>query len=514
MIAPYRASRASFARRRVAPAVLAVVVMACGRGDVAVSESAARGSSGGVMDDLLTVRVARKGGAARVHRYQRPDSIIWKSLTSAAPIARVLGFDEEGGSLAYVDAKGALVRIDLRSGRITSVAKPELKGLTSSDGSIVYGVSADGTIHRVTPTARWTHRNARGVRELFPQPDGSLLISTDQGDSTHIFRMRPPEPALLDTTAIPRATRSVSTQVGDRVYFATSDGLIAVRSRDLMPAAPIALDRKSRSIAPTPSGDRLYVLTDSSDTLLVVDRYQGKVERTIALPGVSLDLRMDPLGRYVLARSATEDSAWVIAVGTDRVIGTIATAWRVDLPAMAADGTLITLRGKDVVIVDPETRRAVRTIPGGESDFWHVFIWSGFRPRAAGLDEPVTFVRGDSVSDDSSFVMAAPGPDTGDVVPQPGADSTRPGAAAIESAFRKPAAPAFTVSFATLLQEEAARTFASAIRVGGATARVVAATRDGTRIFRVVLGPFPSRDQADRAGRESAKPYWVFEGVP
>ena len=44
--------------------------------------------------------------------------------------------------------------------------------------------------------------------------------------------------------------------------------------------------------------------------------------------------------------------------------------------------------------------------------------------------------------------------------------------------------------------------------------RVVVATVDGTRVYRVVMGPFSSRAEADRIGRQSGRDYWVFEGVP
>lgn len=497
------------ARASRGAALVALVFSACGRGDVSVAESSDRGSSAAAVTDVLVMRVPAAGGNIRIHGYAKPDSVLWTSTTRASAVARVLGFDDENGAFAYVDAKGGLVRVEIRSNRVTAFRTPPLKGIVSSDGSIVYGIAADGVVHRLTPTGSWTYKNPRGIRELFPQPDGALLISSDEGDSTHLWRLRPPENRLLDTTAIPRATRSVRTQVGDRLYFATSEGLIAVRSRDLMPIAPMELERKPRAIAPTPSGDRLYILTDSSDALLVVDRYQEKVERSIELPGVSLDLRMDPLGRYVLARSAADDSVWVIAVGTDRVVSTVASGWRADLPLVAPDGRLLTLHGKDVVIIEPETRRIVRRIPGGAADFWYLFSWSGFRPRAAGLDVPVTFEGGDSGVVDSNIIRIEPGLDSGDFAPT-AADT----ATTVPAADTAPHRSLYTVSFATMLQPDAAATLASSIKVGGATARVVASNREGATIYRVVLGPYRSREIADRAGREAKKPFWVFEGNP
>jgi cell division protein FtsN len=62
--------------------------------------------------------------------------------------------------------------------------------------------------------------------------------------------------------------------------------------------------------------------------------------------------------------------------------------------------------------------------------------------------------------------------------------------------------------------EPVAKETASEIRVDGATPRVVATTRDGVTIYRVVIGPFPTRAEADRIARTSGKSYWVYEGAP
>jgi cell division septation protein DedD len=72
----------------------------------------------------------------------------------------------------------------------------------------------------------------------------------------------------------------------------------------------------------------------------------------------------------------------------------------------------------------------------------------------------------------------------------------------------------WTVSFAALLSEERARDLAQQIRVDGQVARVVVSTTDGVRIYRVVLGPYADKAEAERVGRASRRSYWVFEGVP
>ena len=56
--------------------------------------------------DPIVLRIARTGGTVRAFAYPRLDSAIWTSSDRAPAIGRVLAFDQEGGSLALVDAKG------------------------------------------------------------------------------------------------------------------------------------------------------------------------------------------------------------------------------------------------------------------------------------------------------------------------------------------------------------------------------------------------------------------------
>jgi cell division septation protein DedD len=72
----------------------------------------------------------------------------------------------------------------------------------------------------------------------------------------------------------------------------------------------------------------------------------------------------------------------------------------------------------------------------------------------------------------------------------------------------------WAVSFAALLSEDRARALASSIRVDGQTARVLVTTSGDVRVYRVVLGPYATRRDAERVGRTSGRSFWVFEGVP
>jgi hypothetical protein len=312
---------------------------------------------------------------------------------------------------------------------------------------------------------------------------------------------------VQDSTVLPLSGHAVRTQVGDRIYFTVDSGLVGVKAKDLSPAGAVELSSRVRALAPTPSGDRVYVATAADSAILIVDRYSGSVEPGVTLPAPPSDLRMDPLGRYLLARFPKVDSAWVIAIGNNHLVGAVATRWEPDLPAITPDGELAALGARDVTLLDPEKLTVKSTVADGAKDFWYFFAWNGFRPRPQGLDQPVTFP-GDSARADSTASSTAAG--SASSTP-PARDTTPP---AVNPAAPPAATTGFTVSFAALLSEDKAQQLAATIKVGATPAHVVSTSTAGSPIFRVVMGPFATRDEADKVGRASRREYWIYEGSP
>jgi septal ring-binding cell division protein DamX len=330
--------------------------------------------------------------------------------------------------------------------------------------------------------------------------DGSLLVLGGTRDDATLWHLRPPETKVVDSLELGTVSRTAATQTGDRIYLVSSDkSLIGVTVRGLRKGTAIPLDHDLAALVGTPSGDRLYVAADSSREIAVVDRYRDRITARIELPGQPRDLRIDPLGRYLLVRAAKGDSVWVVAVGTDKLIGTVHSAWRSDLPFVAPDGAIALGQGSDVVFVDGDTQRERSRVRGGADDFWFGFQWTGFRARSADLDRPAEFGHRDST-------------DTAARAQAPRAESAARGAPAIIPIDTAPRG--FVVSFAALLSEQRARDLAAQIKVRGQAARVVGTQREGTTIYRVLLGPFPTREEAERVGRESGQTYWVYEGTP
>jgi cell division septation protein DedD len=327
-----------------------------------------------------------------------------------------------------------------------------------------------------------------------------------------VWRVRPPSTRVADSVVLPRVDRALRTQVGDLLYLASEKELTGVRTRTMVRTASVAFDEPVELLAATPSGDRVFVVTSNGTAVQIVDRYREQVSGQIDLGRHPSDLRMDPLGRYLLARLDGVDSTAVIALGTNQVVGTVATGWRSDLPFVAPDGGIALEQGKDVVVADVESKRAPVRVAGGAADFWYPFRWTGFRPRAGELDQPVDF--GGPPADSTSPVDSTGARDSSvRAVTPPPLPAPAPAPAPRDTAVHRPNA-GFTVSFAALLVADKARDLASQIRVGSENARVVTAVRDGSTIYRVVLGPYPTRDEAERVGRESKQSYWIYEGGP
>ena len=491
----------------VRPMLLALVfaIAACGTSDrheasatrTTPSTTAVRGP------DNLVLRIVRTGGTARVFAYPGLDSVVWSGRGAPAP-DRVLAFDDEAGTVAYQDTRGYPARVDFRQDGTGVVSRAKLTALASADGSSIYAIAADGGVQRFAGSGTWKWKPPLAARALFPQPDGTLLVLAEQKNGSVLWRLRPPETDIVDSVELPRVDRTLRTQVGDRLYLSAERDLIGVRTRTMERAASITLDAPVEQLAATPSGDRVFVVTKNGTAVQVVDRYQEKVSGTIELGRKAGDLRMDPLGRYLLVQVEGADSALVIALGNSHLVGAVATTWRNDLPFVAPDGGIALAQGKDVIIADGATLRPTTRVRNGASDFWYAFRWTGFRPRDATLDQPVYFpvavdtaaLRDSSASTDSTIAGG-----------QPAGGSTQR-----DSTPRR--STGFTVSFAALLTPDKARELADRIRVGNETARVVTATRDGQPVYRVVLGPYATRDEADRVGRESRQSYWIYEGGP
>ena len=487
----------------------ALLALACGCADRSSRQSGADATPsipGG--PDPVVLRVARDGGFVSAYAYPGLDSVLWRSTTRAPALSEIIAFGAEDGYLAAIDARREPVRVDLRLGTVTVSKDSGLRAWSSADGDAIYALTQAGEITRYTLSGGdWKFRPTLPASALFAQADGSLIVAGASGKKAIVWRIRPPGQEIVDTisfdvggTTEKNADMIAATagSIDDRIFFGANESVIAVRSRDMQAALEVDLGDPIHAIVSTPSGDRLFVSLFDDRTLLIVDRFEEKVSGRIKLPTVTSALRMDPLGRVLLARAG--DSVYVVGLGDGLVRGAVTTQWRSDLPLVLADGSIALARGDDVVLSNAGSLADGRVIARGGSQFWHTLRWNGFRPRSAVLDQPVRFRT--SAPRDSTDTTRT--------------DTTQASAAGSLAPPRPPDAATglFTVSFAAVQNEKTARQLVTRIRVDGKSPRITTADRNGTMLFRVVMGPFATRDEAERVGKASGQSYWVFEGAP
>jgi len=227
------------------------------------------------------------------------------------------------------------------------------------------------------------------------------------------------------------------------------------------------------------SGHRIYVGREAED-LAVIDRYAGERIGDIALPGSAASLRVAPYGGWLLARPASGDSIWAVNLATGKYAGVVAGPWAADLPTVLGDATLLVREGKDLVARDlsvegfPETGR----LKGGASDLYLPMPWSA---------------RG---------IMPEP------ILPRP--EPSQVAQSLPDSLQESGLAPSTVFLQVSRSQNPAwAQALASEIREDGFPALVIT-PRTGEEAYRVVVGPYPSREAAESAGRRLGRPSFIY----
>jgi len=159
-----------------------------------------------------------------------------------------------------------------------------------------------------------------------------------------------------------------------------------------------------------------------------------------------------------------------------RLVGAVPTTWRVDLPAIAPDGSLLVRQANDAVAYRSDSLVEAGRLKGAGADLWILTSW---RPRG-------TY---------RSAFADAPG------------EAREADAAVTDSAG--PEGPLY-VQVSTSQNEAWSSEMAQQLTRAGLAAKVLPpkGPDDG---YRVVLGPYPTRAQAEAIGRKLGRPFWIYQ---
>lgn len=416
------------------------------------------------------VRLDRSGGDALVYDLPGLSVSDWEARNRLPAIGAVVGSSTTPSQVVLRDTRGNLVALGLESRRSRTLDEDVALGAIGADGSL-YTVDTAGRAFeagRRTPQ-RYAHAFAGVPDYLSAGAEGRLIGVDTSAPALEVLR---PSDTLR---VVPIASGRVAlTNWGDLAAVAADTALLLYQPSSDDPPASVDVEG-ALDVAFSPSGHRIYVLAREGE-LVTVDRFSRRVRGRINFPGEGVALRAGDFGRWLLVEAAGGNSAWVIDLDADSLVGELPTSWGEQFPLLTSPNLVITTSGDDVVarsLTAPGFAETGR-VADAAGDAWVSVTWGpdGTEASAGEPDEAST------------------------------ADSTAP-------ADSVPGEQVF-LQVSSSQNPEWAQALADKLGAAGLDASVLQPSGENTG-YRVVLGPFGSREEAETAGRSLGMPYFVID---
>lgn len=402
----------------------------------------------------------RRGSRPVVYRLPSLDPSGVRVESQPFDLREVVGLVADRDVVYVLSADDELAALDLATGRFRVVDSSVAAAAIGPTGT-PFTVHDDGSVAAV------------GLKSVTPWPSGfdrvpSALYGAVRERLVAIVEGESGRQMLLAASGQPIVSQALPdgplhlTAWGDAALVATDSGIVILEPADpdaarLLPITPAPADADFSA-----SGHRIHVLR-TDGTLAVYDRFSLEEIAEMPLGGAPQALRTDPWGRYLLLRRGQAVAA-VDAV-TFAVIDSSVGEWTAQVPAAAPDGTILMLRGDELVAWVPGGGDPVAAVSAPETSRWLVTAWEPEHQMETVVDEGE---------------------------PEP----TAPG-------------QALFVQVSTTTNAEWAADLAANLRRAGMPASVLA-PEEPTDPYRVVLGPYRTREEAEATGRQLRLPFWIF----
>lgn len=422
------------------------------------------------------LRLPRGGGTPRLYGGTALTDLGWRIRGRTPAVQLAVGFDLDQGLAYAVDSAGGLQSLDVTTGA-TRVLTEGVQGVVLGPEGTLWVVDAKESVVRIR------HRTAQKLNETLPGRPIAMygtgdrqLIAVEAGDTARAILATGADTGI--STNLPSAHTAASPW-GDLLAAAAPTGVYLWAPRGSTPIRRIRVSGTPTSVRFSASGHRIYVGREAAN-IAVIDRYAESRIDDLKIPGAAAGLRVAPYGGWLLARPVAGDTIWIVNLATGVYAGVVAGAWGTDLPTVLGDATLLFRSGNDVVARDlsqegfPETGR----LKGAAPDLFMPMPWlpHGTQPE-----------------------IVAARPDTGRA-PLPTPDSS--------VAVEEPVSIVY-LQVSRSQNPAWAQALAGEIREDGFPALVLT-PRAGEEAFRVVVGPYPSREAAESAGRRLGRPSFIY----
>jgi len=447
--------------------IVSLAACACGRSPRTTELQQATAQFPAAVERAVAFRFAgRRAADVRVYELPTLDEIDWRFDTPALLAERVLGFAPDDDQVYVLAPKGQLYALDLATGRARQADTGVVRaGLGPTGTALVAG--ATGRIaavsgRRVVPVGRVAGGD---IEFLWGTAGGRVVVVLHNADGRRLVTITGGK--VGEGRPLPDGPLAVGPW-GDVAAVATDSGVLVA---DILRGTDhrwVRLRDPVTALAFSASGHRLFAAT-AAPSLAVIDRFELDVLARIALDAPVFALRPDPWGRFLLGRAAEGLVAIEPAAGRARAF---AGEWDEDLPAAAADGTVLARRGSDVLALRPADLAPAGRVAGAAGDRWLVARWD---PRRPALQLAAS--------------EAAPAPAT--------------------SAGATGGGRTIYVQVSSTSNAQWADGLARDLQLAGVQASVLSPTR-ADEMYRVVVGPYGSREEAESIGRKLGMPYWIF----
>ncbi len=445
---------------------------ACGSGEAVnpIRDSLAEASAPASGAPVVFRFPARPGPGVRLYRFPALIEVDWRFDTPTIAASHVVGFASTEKQIYVQKDSSELLALDLQSGRdytVDSVVAVAVIGPTGTP----HLVELDGSLATVVArhTQRWDSIVQEQPTRIWGTTGGRLLalIETEAGQRLQLFTNK----GRLADIELPTGLLAV-TRWGDLVAVAVDSGLIVQRTdpnrSDRVEFLPLVSEVTAMVFSA--SGHYLFIATANRE-LLVVNRFQFTDPEKYPLTHRVAAMRTGPLGRFLLLRPEGMDSLWIAEETEPQNVVSVAGSWQDDLPAIASDGTVLVRQGDDVVAIDPETGAQRGRIEDAAGDRWLALAWDPRRPTLQLAEE-------------------AP---TNDQAETPGGEN--------QTKYYVQLSSTSNLTWAQARRDELLRAQLRAL--------VFYPTEYYDR-YRVVLGPYGTREAADSIGRRLGQPYFLL----
>ncbi len=401
------------------------------------------------------------GADVRLYRLPEMDEVAWTFDTPDLVAARVVGFASDGDAIYVWSPDSALNVLDLNSGRARTVDSAIVTAALGPFGGLLLlregGVVARLVGRQVTPLADDLPGTAI---DLWGATRGNLVVLVDETGDRALLVIGGGQ--VMDRYPIPDGPLAVSPW-GDAAVVGTDSGVVALDLVRDRPNRFLSLDPPT-AITFSAAAHRIYVATTTGE-LITIERFALDEIARRALPGLVRQLRPDPLGRLLLARAPETGRVLVLGLGRDSSVRSVEGSWDDDLPRVAPDGTLLLRRNDAVVALSSDDLAESGRVEDGAADRWLVAPWDPRRPVLQASRE----ARAQAHSTDTQLY----------------------------------------VQISSTSNPDWAASLARDLRLAGMKVTVLPPVENDV-MYRVVLGPYATRDEAEQIGRTLGMPYWIF----